>query len=436
MILRIGSFFTPGKVSADSSMSIDFTTMSMVIQDVATPANTFSGDVNSKLTYTSPSAKMILNSQGVLASASTLRTEYNASGTALGLLVEGARTNLITYADLTNASGWTAGNASAASSAQTSPTGASNAYRMTEDSSATTFHRLFSANTTVVGGQTISLSVFARAGSRSHFALRCFDGASASVLFTLSGGGSANAAVTAGMTVSASSIVDVGGGWYRCSVTVVATNTSLAMHLALANSASPTYSGTLPTYSGNGTGYVDFYGPQIEVGAFPSSYIPTVNATVTRAEDNISLATSAFPFLSTAGTIWASARTPNGVGSQVVWQLDDGTANERLLHWRNSSRNPVRSVVDGGVDQVSDTTGTVNDLTTYRHAMAWQADSFAWSLDGAAAGTDTSGSLPTVTTLRFGRDHSGSHFNGHLRKLIYVPRRVSDSDLPSFGGSA
>ena len=77
-----------------NGVAIDFTDLSMQIKDTITPANVFSGDPNSKLTYTSPSTKWILGANGIYTSGTTLRTEYNASGTALGLRVEEARTNL------------------------------------------------------------------------------------------------------------------------------------------------------------------------------------------------------------------------------------------------------------------------------------------------------------------------------------------------------
>jgi len=77
-----------------NGLAIDFTDMSMAIRDTGTPANAFSGNPNTKLTYSSPSTKWILNKSGVYESGTTLRTEYDASGNPLGVRIEEARTNL------------------------------------------------------------------------------------------------------------------------------------------------------------------------------------------------------------------------------------------------------------------------------------------------------------------------------------------------------
>jgi hypothetical protein len=90
--------------------------MSMVVRDTGTPANNFSGDPNTKLTYTSPSTKWIENSSGILVSGTTLRTAF-LSSVAQGLLVEEARVNLAIWGrDLTNAA-WTKTNMTTAKTA-------------------------------------------------------------------------------------------------------------------------------------------------------------------------------------------------------------------------------------------------------------------------------------------------------------------------------
>ena len=108
MLSRIGSFRASSRATGEGSISgaalmlaaesqglaIDFTDRSMVIKDTGTPDNVFSGNPNAKLTYSSPSTKWILNRNGVYESGTTLRTEYDASGVALGVRIEEARVNV------------------------------------------------------------------------------------------------------------------------------------------------------------------------------------------------------------------------------------------------------------------------------------------------------------------------------------------------------
>lgn len=81
-------------VGETNGMAIDFTDCSIVIKDTTTPSNAFSGNVNDKLTYTSPGTKWVRNSSGIYTSGTTLRTDHDENGTPLGLLIEEARTNL------------------------------------------------------------------------------------------------------------------------------------------------------------------------------------------------------------------------------------------------------------------------------------------------------------------------------------------------------
>jgi hypothetical protein len=106
-------------------LAIDFTDMSMVVRDTGTPANNFSGDPNTKLTYTSPSTKWIEDASGILVPNTTLRTAF-LSSVAQGLLIEEARTNLAIWGrDLTNAA-WTKSNMTTAKTA-TGADGSANA---------------------------------------------------------------------------------------------------------------------------------------------------------------------------------------------------------------------------------------------------------------------------------------------------------------------
>jgi hypothetical protein len=82
--------------AATDGLAIDFRDMSMVIRDTATPANNFSGDPNSKLTYSSPFTKWIRGSNNLYSSGTTLRTEFNSSASPLGIRVEPSATNLFT----------------------------------------------------------------------------------------------------------------------------------------------------------------------------------------------------------------------------------------------------------------------------------------------------------------------------------------------------
>jgi hypothetical protein len=167
---------------------------------------------------------------------------------------------------------------------------------------------------------------------------------------------------------------------------------------------------------------------QLEAGAFATSPIVTVGATVTRALDLCSALTSAFVFNAAEGTLFA-AYTPAGVtGHQVAIYMDDGTANERM-GVRVASAALAGIVVDGGVTQASVSGGTQAAAAT-KAAMAYKLNDIALSVNGGAVATDTLATLPTVTKLLIGARLAGSEsMSGWYARAAYYNSRLSDATL-------
>jgi hypothetical protein len=175
---------------------------------------------------------------------------------------------------------------------------------------------------------------------------------------------------------------------------------------------------------------IDVYGVQNETGAFATSLIPTTTASVTRAADANTAANSLFPYSATEGTLYAEVTPFNVAAARRAIQMDDGTANERVTLGTDATPNGLFTVIDGGVSQAAIATGTPAANTTIKLAASWTADDFALSVDGAAAEVDTSGTIPTMTTLRFGSGPSAAEpLNGHIRKIVALPRAMSDAEL-------
>jgi hypothetical protein len=168
------------------------------------------------------------------------------------------------------------------------------------------------------------------------------------------------------------------------------------------------------------TDAIAVYGVQNENGAFPTSYIPTTTASVTRAADACSIATSLFPYSATAGSAIVNAQMfSTSLGS--VMQIDDGGIANRILV--NSGQ---LLVVVGGASQAQIASSTT--ITNDKLGGAWAADDFAHTKNGALIGTDASGTLPTVTTLRVNSSLSAVS-PGHIRQITYIPRRITNAEL-------
>jgi hypothetical protein len=169
--------------------------------------------------------------------------------------------------------------------------------------------------------------------------------------------------------------------------------------------------------------------PQLELGAFATSVIPTTTTALTRAADVASVNTLSPWYNATAGTIFVEAA--NAQVSASLFSTDDGTASNRIITYFNVANSPAFRVVSGGVDQANFSAGTIAQNATFKLSTAYATNDFAASLNGAAAVTDTSGTVPSgQTTARIGSNVSSANFiNGYLRRITYYPRRLSNAEL-------
>ena len=87
--------------------------------------------------------------------------------------------------------------------------------------------------------------------------------------------------------VTSSSMVAYPNGWYRCSFTFTtagdATSSAAGIFHYISNSEATT------SFAGDGSSGMYFWGAQMEVGSFPTSFIPTNGATATRYGDYVSI---------------------------------------------------------------------------------------------------------------------------------------------------
>ena len=159
--------------------------------------------------------------------------------------------------------------------------------------------------------------------------------------------------------------------------------------------------------------------------AFATSYIPTSASTVTRSADVASVATSAFPYNASEGTLVASGQNLTNAGFPYIAALNDGTSsNEIYLNFQGGLR---AGVVTGGLVQAFWSPASIAGVN--KLAVTYRANDFASATNGVSGADDTSGTVPTgITTLNIGRSPA---FNGHIRQITYLPRRISNAELQS-----
>lgn len=169
--------------------------------------------------------------------------------------------------------------------------------------------------------------------------------------------------------------------------------------------------------------------PQMELGAFATSVIPTSGTTVTRGADVASMTGANFSswYNQSAGSMLAIV-TPRSVsGTSSIVRFDDTTANE-VISVRGNTSNPELYIVDGGVVQAQIDAGTLAANTLTNLVAAWQLNDAAISQNGQSCETDSSLTLPTPTQLRIGSDGT-NYLNGWISRLVYYPKRLPNNLL-------
>lgn len=380
----------------------------------------------------SSSTKYTRNASGVLVAsgANTPAYEWTNAGAALGVRVEGARTNSClqseNFATTWTRSGILAFGSGSTVNAATAPDGNVTADLVTEDSTAATDHSIRQAVTTTVATWTFSVFVKQPPSNARRYIMMFVATGSVGSVFDLQTGTDLGALTLANPALS-SGIEAWANGWYRCWVTYTGAAASVSHRLYLLQAS------TAVDYNGDGVSGLYMWGGQVELGDSPSTYIPTTTGAVTRNADAISR-TLGSEFSATAGTLLTTYSVPIIYASgsdRVIASIDDGTANERFRYRIQASQSDADFLVtDGGVAQADIDGPAISANTTVKAAMAWSANDFELVVNGTSAGTDVSGTLPTVTTLNLGAGPSGADgLFGHIQKLEMWPTRLTQAQM-------
>jgi hypothetical protein len=172
--------------------------------------------------------------------------------------------------------------------------------------------------------------------------------------------------------------------------------------------------------------------PQLELGAFATSVIPTTTTARTRAVDLASVNTLSPWYNATEGTLFADvaiAYTVPAISFPITAAFTDGTVNNAMQIGYVTASLASFEVNAGGASQAA--LYPSNAAVNRRTAGAYKVNDFAVSTNGGTVATDTLGTIPTVDRLRLGERVAGNNLNGYLRRITYYPRRLSNAELVS-----
>ena len=337
------------------------------------------------------------------------------------LILEPQRTNLVTNSENLSGAGWSAQGSTITSNATTSPDGYSNADAIVETATTDEHNRIYVASLTAVSH---TASVFLKKFNQTWCAVYLFNGTVGIRhwinLDTLTAGTSANigAGITAPLTLT-----NYGNGWVRASMTWTADAASWSFYIACARS-----NGGATTYAGDGTSGLYAWGAQVEAG-YPTSYIPTLGAAVTRGADDCRKGGISSILPTQTGTLYVEfdwQKTPADV--QVLSIHNNSTG----LAWINKSTTTSVQGTYFASGYIGTLSGAVSaSAGIVKVAYAWTNGRQALYINGVQAGTDTA-------AITDSNDFNIFEFNGFwgiqkngtsIASALVFPTALSNSDL-------
>lgn len=361
------------------------------------------------------------------APANTPRIDHDPiTGESLGLLIEESRTNLLTYSEQFDNAAWTKSNSTIGSNVMVAPDGTLTADVLIPDTT-TGGHRAVQTYT-ATQNTTYTFSCYVKSAGSPGFVLNSGGGAASAAFNLLTGSLTAAGGITDTSGVSGL-ITPVGNGWFRCSLTFtfVAPTVTTQVRIVVANSATNTQAE--PGFTGDGYSGIYIWGAQLETEAFPTSYIKTEASQVTRAADNASMTGSNFSswYRQDEGTMQVVFSAPNAESSlakHVFAATTTGSITSRvgLLTVNNNSSAQffvtTNNIVQCQLIAQSSYSGVFNVVGAYKE------NDFAAAGSGFSLSTDTSGTTPRVAEAII-----GLNLNGHIKRLTYYPKRLSNQQL-------
>lgn len=383
---------------------------------------------SSATTYTPTTTQPIANYIPVMQTAVSGQARFDSNpttGESLGLLIEESRVNLTTYSSAFDNAAWTKTASSITTAANIAPDGTQTAQKLVEDTT-TAIHYVSDVITSLTA-QAYTCTVYAKKAERDFVYLSLAGGPFGSypaAKFDLTNG--ITTIVTNVQSVT-SSILAVGNGWYRCSMTATGSTTGTT-NLQIWIGQSATYN-----YLGNGYSGIFIWGAQLEAGAFATSYIPTVASQVTRAADLAIMTGTNFSSWSNvgSGSLYSEA-TSLATATAVIASLNGTTAGFEEVN----TRFPNSGGGVGGIVRINNVNTVFNDSTGatgvfYKQAMSYQNNSQAYSRTGSLQTSSSTGSPNTLNSFTIGGRlvTGGSYLNGTIKRITYYPVALTSTQL-------
>lgn len=389
---------------------------------------------NGDMTVVRATTATRVNSLGLIENVASNVARLNYEGDCPSILLEPQRTNLLTYSEQFDNASYLKNNLTITANTITSPDGTINADTLSGNGVGIIHDIIKNSSSALISGITYSTSVYAKKNTNNFIQISGTINAYASNTF-------ANFDLNNGVIGSfgggaTSTITNVGNGWYRCTMIATAVSTSINssfINLLITSATSPrSESNTLSTS-------VYIWGAQIEQGAYPTSYIPTVASTVTRNLDDIYKTGIGADILNPSeGTFYVEASAlANELTSRSI-TISDGTNYNSISIQFSSVSNAIRLDTVGQTGVGTSTTYrapiTVLDTTiNHKILIKWGLNGIFGYVDGVkytltyVGGTVGGSGIPTaLNRLDFKAYYGANYFSTKCKQVQLYKTALTD----------
>ena len=350
------------------------------------------------------------------------RIDYTGGGCP-HILSEPQRTNLITYSEEISQYSKTSG-VTVIDNSTTSPDGATNASKVTKSGQSAN-DRVYINNLVILDATDYSISAFIKnsdvvSGGVSTISARNnggilfrqgyeWDGSDLSITSSFGGGTRTNVLLE-----------DFGNGWWKIGFSFTSDSTSADIEC------------DVDRENGTDTTAIFLWGAQLEEGSYPTSYIPTSGASVTRNQDQFTRDGISSLINSTEGVLFVEMAALADDGTNRYLSINDGTINN-YVYFRfmtTSNRVLMRTVVSGVT--INTLQITISDTTAFnKYAIKWKSGDYAFWINGVEELVDPSATVFSADVLNR-IDFSfptGDNFPAKIKQLQVYPSALSDAEL-------
>jgi len=397
-----------------------------------------SQSLDSRITFSRGSIGTRVNRNGLIETiaANQPRFDYDpVTGECRGLLIEESRSNLFTYSDDAATAWGIKSGLTVSANTDIAPDGNQTMDTLVEDAARN--DKYLERQITVNANQNITWSCYVKPLRRTNIFLVIYDGASYSnnvnFRYEFSNQTVTLSAASGTGTFGSYSVVYVGNGVYRMVLSgqpTTSASTSVRIRIGFVNQST--------TYTGTGVSAAAVWGAQLETGAFPTSYIPTVASTVTRSADNASMTGTNFSswYNQSEGTVLSSVNfienlsSSNFASNNILYGINDNSTNNRItLFGLNGFKSIVSRYVISGFTYPSSTVVISSRKNKFAHSFKTTGVSLVGNGGTPSATQTVTNTYPTVNRLEIGNQIGTFYLNGTISRLTYYPKALSPAEL-------